>query len=77
MPPSRTRRSTPVVVGSQIVTALQTLVSRNVDPVESGVVSVTAFLAGEAFNVIPDTAELRGTVRTLESRRPRYCWSGG
>lgn len=54
-----------IVVGSHIVTALQTLVSRNVDPVESGVVSVTAFLAGEAFNVIPDTAELRGTVRTL------------
>ncbi len=55
----------PIVVGSQIVSALQTLVSRNVDPVESGVVSVTAFLSGEAFNVIPDTAELRGTVRTL------------
>jgi amidohydrolase len=54
-----------IVVGSQIVSSLQSLVSRNVDPVESGVVSVTAFLAGEAFNVIPDTAELRGTVRTL------------
>jgi amidohydrolase len=56
----------PVVIGSQIVTALQTLVSRNTDPIESAVVSVTAFLAGEAFNVIPDTAELRGTVRTLK-----------
>jgi amidohydrolase len=56
----------PVVVGSQIVTALQTVVSRNTDPVEAGVVSVTAFLAGEAFNVIPDTAELRGTVRALK-----------
>jgi len=55
----------PVVVGAQIVTALQSLVSRNTDPIESGVVSVTAFLAGEAFNVIPDTAELRGTIRTL------------
>ncbi len=55
----------PVVVGAQVVTALQTLVSRNTDPVESGVVSVTAFLAGEAFNIIPDTAELRGTIRTL------------
>lgn len=56
----------PVVIGSQIVTALQTLVSRNTDPIESAVVSVTAFLAGEAFNVIPDTAELRGTIRTLK-----------
>ncbi len=55
----------PVVVGAQIVNALQSLVSRNTDPVESGVVSVTAFVAGEAFNVIPDTAELRGTIRTL------------
>lgn len=56
----------PVVVGAQIVTSLQALVSRNIDPIASGVVSVTAFLAGEAFNVIPDTAELRGTVRTLD-----------
>jgi amidohydrolase len=57
----------PVVVGSQIVTALQSLISRNLDPIEAGVVSVTAFLAGEAFNVIPDSAELRGTVRTLKA----------
>ncbi len=56
----------PVVVGAHIVTSLQSLVSRNADPIASGVVSVTAFLAGEAFNVIPDTAELRGTVRTLD-----------
>jgi amidohydrolase len=55
----------PIVVGAQIVTALQTLVSREVDPIESAVVSVCAFLAGEAFNVIPDAAELRGTVRTF------------
>jgi amidohydrolase len=55
----------PIVVGSQIVTALQSLVSREVDPVESAVVSVCAFLAGDAFNVIPDTGELRGTVRTF------------
>jgi amidohydrolase len=55
----------PVVIGSQIVLAFQTLVSRETNPIESAVVSTTAFLAGEAFNVIPDTAELRGTVRTL------------
>ncbi|HEU0116225.1 MAG TPA: amidohydrolase [Thermomicrobiales bacterium] len=55
----------PVLIGAQIVTALQSLVSREIDPISSGVVSVTAFLAGEAFNVIPDSAELRGTVRTF------------
>jgi hippurate hydrolase len=55
----------PIVVGAQVVGALQTLVAREVDPIESAVVSVCAFLAGEAFNVIPDTAELRGTVRTF------------
>ena len=57
----------PIAIGAQMVTALQTLVAREVDPVESAVVSVCAFLAGDAFNVIPDTAELRGTVRTFTS----------
>ncbi|MGC4192108.1 MAG: amidohydrolase [Thermomicrobiales bacterium] len=57
----------PIVVGSQIVLALQMLVSRETDPMDAAVVSVTAFLAGEAFNVIPDTAELRGTVRTIRA----------
>ncbi|CAN5810731.1 M20 family metallopeptidase [soil metagenome] len=56
----------PVVIGSQIVLAFQTLVSRETNPIDSAVVSTTAFIAGEAFNVIPDTAELRGTVRTLD-----------
>ena len=55
----------PVVIGSQLVMALQTVVSRNVDPIESCVVTVGAFQAGEAFNVIPDTAMLGGTVRTF------------
>ena len=56
----------PVVIGSQLVTALQTIASRNTDPVESLVVSVTKFHAGDAYNVIPETAELAGTVRTLK-----------
>ena len=55
----------PVVVGSHIVVALQTLVSREVDPVDKAVVSTCVFKAGEAFNVIPDRAELKGTVRTF------------
>ena len=55
-----------VVIGSQIVTALQSIVSRGVDPLASAVVSVTVFKAGEAFNVLPQTAELKGTVRTFQ-----------
>jgi amidohydrolase len=55
----------PIVIGAQIVNALQTVVSRNVDPIESCVVTVGYFNAGEAFNVIPDIATIGGTVRTL------------
>ena len=54
-----------VLVGAQLITALQQIVSRNVDPLESAVVSVCEFHAGTARNVIPQTAELRGTIRTL------------
>lgn len=53
----------PVVAASQIVTALQTVVSRNLKPVDVGVVSITSFHAGDSFNVIPSSAELRGTIR--------------
>ena len=55
----------PVVVGSAIVMALQSIVSRNVPPLEMGIVTCGAFLAGDAPNVIPDTAELRLTVRAM------------
>lgn len=54
-----------VMVGAQLVTALQQIVSRNVDPLESAVISMCEFHAGDTRNVIPQTAELRGTVRTL------------
>ena len=54
-----------VLVGSQVITALQTIVSRSIDPLESAVISVCEFHAGHARNVIPQTAELRGTIRTL------------
>ena len=56
----------PVVIGSQIVTAFQTIASRSADPVESVVVSVTKFHGGDAYNIIPETVELAGTVRTLK-----------
>jgi len=57
----------PVVVGSHIVLALQTITSRNINPQESLVVSVTQFHAGEAFNIIPDTVTLKGTCRVFNS----------
>jgi amidohydrolase len=55
----------PVVISAHVITALQTIASRNTDPLESVVVSVCTVKAGEAFNVIPQTAMLLGTVRTL------------
>jgi len=55
----------PVLVGSHVVSALQSIVARSVDPLEAAVVSVTIFRAGDAHNVIPQTATLGGTVRTL------------
>jgi amidohydrolase len=54
-----------VLVGAQLITALQSIVSRTVDPLDSAVVSMCEFHAGNARNVIPQTAELKGTVRTL------------
>ncbi len=55
----------PLIAACQMVSALQSIVSRNADPLEALVVSVTAVKAGEAYNVIPQTAEIKGTVRTL------------
>jgi amidohydrolase len=55
----------PIVVGSQLVGALQTLASREVSPLDSVVVSVSQFHAGTAHNVIPGHAQLTGTVRCL------------
>jgi amidohydrolase len=54
-----------VLVGSQLITALQSIVSRSIDPLESAVISICEFHAGNARNVIPHTAILRGTIRTL------------
>jgi hippurate hydrolase len=54
-----------IVAGAQIVTALHTIVSRNVDPLDSCVVSIARFSAGSANNVLPQTAVLEGTTRAL------------
>lgn len=56
----------PIVVSSAIVSALQTVISRNASPRHSAVVSVTKLQSGNTWNVIPDTAQLEGTVRTFE-----------
>ncbi|MCZ2102794.1 MAG: M20 family metallopeptidase [Burkholderiales bacterium] len=55
----------PVPVACQMVQAFQTIISRNRKPVDAGVISVTMIHAGEATNVVPDTCELQGTVRTF------------
>jgi len=54
----------PMVVGANIVMALQTIVSRNIDPIDSSVVTVGFFHAGSAYNVIPGEAHIGGTTRT-------------
>jgi amidohydrolase len=55
----------PIIVACQIVSAWQTILTRNKRPTDAAVISVTMFHAGEATNVVPDHAELRGTVRTF------------
>jgi amidohydrolase len=61
-----------VVVGAQIVNALQTIVARNVDPTQAAVVSVGQFHSGHAPNVIADVADLSGTVRYFDPRYTDY-----
>ena len=55
----------PVVAAAKIITELQTIISRELDPLDSGVISITAIQGGSAFNVIPETVQLRGTARAL------------
>jgi len=55
----------PVVCAAHMITALQTIVSRTIDPFDTAVISVAQVRAGDAFNIIPQTAELNGTIRTF------------
>ncbi len=55
----------PIAAGAYLVTQLQTIISRSINPIDSGVISVCRFEAGKTFNVIPEKAILEGTVRTL------------
>ncbi|NLR99960.1 amidohydrolase [Rhizobium sp. P38BS-XIX] len=57
----------PVVIAAQITLAAQTIASRAIDPLNSIVVSITRFLAGDAYNVIAPEASLRGTIRSLQA----------
>jgi amidohydrolase len=56
----------PVLAASQVVNMLQGIVSRNISPLKSTVVTVASIHGGEAFNVIPPDVELKGTIRTFE-----------
>ncbi len=60
------RSTDPVLAASQMVVALQSIVSRNVEPLKAAVVSVCTIHGGEAFNVIPQEVKLSGTIRTFE-----------
>lgn len=64
----------PVLAAAQIVSALQSIVSRNIDPQESVVVSIGQFIAGTTFNVIPDRALLKGTVRSYNNELHRQIY---
>ncbi len=66
--PERSRD--PVVIAMTLGQALQTIVSRNVDPLQSAVLSITQIHAGSAYNVIPGEAKLAGTVRDLLGQDP-------
>jgi len=57
----------PLLASAQVISALQSIVARDVPPLQTAVVSVTAIQCGEAFNVIPSEAQLKGTIRTFDS----------
>ena len=61
----------PVLIAGEIIVALQTIVARNTDPLHSAVVSVTMIAAGEASNIIPETATLTGSARTFTAEMRR------
>ncbi|MCJ2124242.1 M20 aminoacylase family protein [Methylobacterium sp. J-077] len=56
----------PIIIATSLAQALQSIVSRNVDPLKSIVLSITRITAGTAYNVIPETAHLAGTIRTFD-----------
>ncbi len=63
----------PILAAAQIVSALQGIVSRNIAPLQTAVVSVCTIHGGETFNVIPPAVEMTGTIRTFEPDSPEAC----
>ncbi|MBY3122499.1 M20 aminoacylase family protein [Rhizobium laguerreae] len=63
----------PIVIGAQIIMGLQTIVSRSSDPRDALVISVTKLYAGESYNVIPQHAQISGTVRFIETHLPDFA----
>jgi len=64
----------PIVAGAHFVTALQSVVGRNIDPLQAAVITVGRFWAGQAVNVIPEEAELGGTIRALKQPVRERLW---
>jgi amidohydrolase len=64
----------PIIIASNIITSLQTIISRNVGPTESALLSVTHIESGNTWNVIPDHAYLEGTVRTLDENIREFIY---
>ncbi|WP_058308258.1 M20 metallopeptidase family protein [Gracilibacillus massiliensis] len=62
----------PIVVGSQLVTNLQQIISRRIDPLDTAVLSIGSFHAGNAYNVIPDSTTIEGTVRTFDQNMQQF-----
>lgn len=56
----------PILIGSILISLFQTIITREKSPIESALISVTSFNAGNTYNVIPDTAQIKGTVRTFD-----------
>lgn len=65
----------PVVVAAQIISAWQGIVSRTIDPQDAGVISVTQIHAGDAYNVIPDSVELKGAIRSFRDEVGDHLWT--
>lgn len=59
----------PITTAAKVITELQTIISRNLDPLDSGVISITAIHGGDAYNVIPESVRLTGTIRALTMER--------
>src|SRR5690625_6636441 len=67
--PHQTKDS--IVIGAELVSQLQTIVSRKINPIHTAVLTIGQFNAGTAFNIIADEAELIGTVRFLDRKSTR------